>query len=67
MGGVNEELEKKLQERDDIIQDLEGEVKQKEKELEETKETLKEVSNNFILKFYRPRDKMNRQWDKQIL
>jgi hypothetical protein len=61
MGGVNEELEKKLQERDDIIQDLDGEVKQKEKELEETRETLKEVSNNFILKFYRPRDKMNRQ------
>ena len=61
MGGVNEELERKLQERDDIIQDLEGEVKQKEKELEETRETLKEVSNNFILKFYRPRDKMNRQ------
>ena len=43
MAGVNEELERKVDERDKIIGNLEEDVKQKRKELDEAREALKEV------------------------
>jgi peptidoglycan hydrolase CwlO-like protein len=45
LAGVNKDLGKKVEEREEVIEGLKQEVKEKEREVEETREALREVGN----------------------